>query len=136
MITDIEFQSYTIVSSQFPDLTSAEIFEYSDLSDMMISGLIELPEHCRVKAGALAVAHVVELMGGGCGVPLTGLSSVANDQDKVVFNTRSLSELESTKWGFMLLQVMRSCQPNCPRVYFGDCVGVTSRNTYSFGPSY
>lgn len=136
MITDVEFQAYTIVSSQFPTLTSAEIFEYSDLSDMAIAGLVELPEHCRIKAGALAVAHTVELMGGGCGIPLTGLKSVENDQDKAVFNTRSLGELEATKWGFMLLQVMRACAPTCPRVYFGDCVGVVPSYSNHFGPSY
>lgn len=128
-----EWLSLTMISGQFPDMTQQEMEAYDSMADLSISGLSGIEEKCRLQAGALAIAHLAELMGEGCGVPLTGVTSVQNDTDRVTFNKRSDSELESTKWGFQLRQLMRVCQ-KCPTFYFGD--QVRYGGYVGFSPSY
>lgn len=131
-----EWLSLTIISGQFPDMTQQEMEAYASMADLSISGLSLLEEKCRMQAGALAIAHLAELMGEGCGVPLTGVTSVQNDTDRVTFGKRSDSELESTKWGFQLRQLMRVCQ-RCPTFYYGDQVPRTGFGGHvGFSPSF
>jgi hypothetical protein len=128
-----DWLAFTIVSGQFPGMTQQEMEAYDSLAEISIPGLSDIAEKCRVQAGVLAIAHLAELMGDGCGVPLTGVQLVQNDTDRVVFTKRSDSELEATKWGFQLRQLLRVCQP-CLTLYYGDQFPVG--RYYGFAPSY
>lgn len=119
-ITYAEWQSWTVISQNFPEMTEIEMLQFQEMALCTIGGLDCLLERCRLQGGALAIAHVAEIMTPGCGVSGYNVKSIKNESDAVTFGTRSVSELEATKWGFMLRELLRSCTCNPGLLYTTD----------------
>lgn len=115
MLSILEFRGYNLVSEQFVEVPDAQIQQALELAQCLLC--ICVPEECRIAAWSYAAGHVLELTVSGCGIPLTGVSEVQNEADRVKFAPRGVNELESTRYGSILKQILR--QHANSSLYFG-----------------
>jgi hypothetical protein len=115
MLSVLEFRGYTLVSDSFTEVSDSQVQLALELAQCLLC--ICVPEECRIAAWSYAVGHVLELTVTGCGLPLTGVSEIQNQADRVKFAPRGLSELESTRYGAILKQILRQHSANS--LYFG-----------------
>jgi hypothetical protein len=115
MLSILEFRGYSLVSEAFADVSDSQVQLALELAQCLLC--ICVPDECRIAAWSYAVGHVLELTVTGCGLPLTGVSEIQNQADRVKFAPRGLSELESTRYGAILKQILRQHSANS--LYFG-----------------
>jgi hypothetical protein len=115
LISVLEFRGYSLVAEQFVDVPDAQIQQALELAQCLFC--ICVPSICRIAAWSYAVGHVLELTVAGCGIPLTGVSEVQNEADRVKFAPRGIAELEATRYGALLKQILR--QHSAHSLYFG-----------------
>jgi hypothetical protein len=119
VITLDEFRGNLIVAGTFADVDDVTILSAQELAMCYIAGLDCIMDSCRVQVWSLAIAHTIELTMPGCGVPLTGVKKIKNEADQVEFGAWSVSNLEATRWGFLLKELLRKCTCR-PSIYQTD----------------
>lgn len=109
MITIQEFRDNYLVAQAFTNVSDLAILSTQETVRCLID-LNCIREDCRITVWSLAIAHFLTLSDPSCGLPLNGVTEVKNEADQVKFSPRSINELESTQWGFMLREALRQCR--------------------------